>query len=128
MLKKAKSTANNIVAFAKKYLEKQEKNIEKQIDDLKKDDPFFLEDRVPSSESGTQVMEYEGHERITVVRNDLKKTLFQIKKALSRIGVGKYGKCERCGREIDPKRLKALPETTYCLKCETELEQLRKSA
>lgn len=30
---------------------------------------------------------------------------------------GKYGICEKCGKEIDEKRLKIYPEARFCLKC-----------
>ena len=29
----------------------------------------------------------------------------------------KYGICEKCGKEIDEKRLKVSPEARFCLKC-----------
>ena len=34
--------------------------------------------------------------------------------ALSRVGTGRYGVCERCGRRIDDDRLRAVPSTRYC--------------
>lgn len=44
-------------------------------------------------------------------RNELE----DIDRALSAIEKGSYGKCEICGKDIDPERLKALPTTTFCL-------------
>jgi DnaK suppressor protein len=38
--------------------------------------------------------------------------------------MGNYGICERCGQQIDPARLEALPDTTLCLKCKQEIERL----
>lgn len=34
--------------------------------------------------------------------------------ALARIGSGIYGKCEQCGAEINPDRLKAYPSARIC--------------
>ncbi len=41
----------------------------------------------------------------------------RIKVAVSRIDAGSYGECERCGGEINPKRLQALPYATECIDC-----------
>ena len=36
---------------------------------------------------------------------------------------GKYGICERCGKTIDPDRLKIFPETRLCVSCKNEAER-----
>lgn len=36
---------------------------------------------------------------------------------------GKYGICERCGKAIDPERLKIFPETRLCVTCKNEVER-----
>jgi RNA polymerase-binding transcription factor len=41
----------------------------------------------------------------------------QIKDALKRIDEGTYGVCVECGEDIDPRRLKALPNATRCISC-----------
>jgi DnaK suppressor protein len=38
-----------------------------------------------------------------------------IEAALQRIDNGTYGRCERCGNEIEPERLEAIPWATLCL-------------
>jgi DnaK suppressor protein len=43
--------------------------------------------------------------------------------ALTRTGEGTYGICARCERSIHRERLEALPEATYCLACEEEIER-----
>lgn len=45
-------------------------------------------------------------------------------RALKRIEKGDYGICEECGERISLKRLKAVPDTTYCLSCKIELESM----
>lgn len=37
--------------------------------------------------------------------------------ALTRIAAGSYGRCSRCGADIDPARLAALPTATTCIAC-----------
>ncbi len=50
----------------------------------------------------------------------LRKNLMQ---ALARIREGTFGECAKCGGEIEPKRLDALPWARYCIKCQEEMEQ-----
>jgi len=41
-------------------------------------------------------------------------SLADVRSALARLEAGEYGKCVVCGREIEPARLRAVPETPYC--------------
>ena len=50
----------------------------------------------------------------------------KIEKALVRIDEGEYDECESCGEYIAFKRLKARPETTYCIVCKEEQEKVEK--
>jgi RNA polymerase-binding protein DksA len=47
----------------------------------------------------------------------LEHKLASIDHALRRAQNGTYGTCEGCGEPIDPARLEAVPETTFCLGC-----------
>jgi len=49
--------------------------------------------------------------------------LQQVDAALQRIENGTYGKCLRCGKEIEPERLKVMPAVEYCIECQQKLEQ-----
>ncbi len=44
-------------------------------------------------------------------------TFNEIERALVRLDRGGYGICERCGKEIEIKRLEALPATPTCASC-----------
>ena len=50
-------------------------------------------------------------------------TLDLIETALERIEDGIYGQCEECGVKIPKTRLNAIPYTTLCVKCASQLEQ-----
>jgi RNA polymerase-binding transcription factor DksA len=69
------------------------------------------------ADSAEQAAQMEGDE----VTADLEQAAIleaeQIRAAVSRIDAGGYGKCESCGREINPKRLQALPYATDCIDC-----------
>lgn len=55
------------------------------------------------------------------LNENAKQVLAQVTDALERFDQGTYGTCDRCGVEIDPARLKALPYVTYCLHCQQRL-------
>lgn len=44
--------------------------------------------------------------------------LDQVHAALQRIDEGTYGICTRCGGEINPERLNALPYAEHCVRCQ----------
>lgn len=43
--------------------------------------------------------------------------LEKINAALERIKRGEFGKCLSCGKDIEEKRLKAMPTATQCMEC-----------
>lgn len=47
----------------------------------------------------------------------------EIDQALLRIDEGTYGKCERCGKEIDERRLEAVPTARYDAVCQEAIER-----
>ena len=49
--------------------------------------------------------------------------LSQIKQALAAFEDGDYGACRRCEEPIGYRRLKASPETPFCLACRAEIER-----
>lgn len=51
--------------------------------------------------------------------------LKSVREAIQRIEDGTYGTCLRCDAEISPKRLRAVPWTEYCLKCQDTAESDR---
>jgi DnaK suppressor protein len=51
----------------------------------------------------------------------LKGQLDELDAALVRIVDGKYGTCANCGKEIDPARMEARPESIYCFDCKAKL-------
>jgi len=51
------------------------------------------------------------------LENDLEKDLKDVNEALEKIKNGRYGPCEKCGQEIDLKRLEVEPMAKKCMKC-----------
>lgn len=52
-----------------------------------------------------------------------RQTLQMVEGALERIREGSFGQCISCGKEINPKRLEAVPWTRHCIECQEKLEQ-----
>ena len=55
--------------------------------------------------------------------NNDRQILAMVEGALSRIREGSFGECISCGKEINPKRLEAVPWTRHCIDCQEKLEQ-----
>jgi DnaK suppressor protein len=51
------------------------------------------------------------------------KMIAEIDQALLRIDEGTYGKCERCGKDIDERRLEAVPTARYDAACQEAIER-----
>jgi RNA polymerase-binding transcription factor DksA len=51
-----------------------------------------------------------------------RRELAEIEAALTRVGQGWFGRCERCGGTISAARLTRTPQARYCLSCETGAE------
>ncbi len=63
-------------------------------------------------------------EKNVALLSQLEKKLEGVHAALRSIDKGKYGICERCGKEIPPERLEIRPDATLCVTCQVEVEKL----
>ena len=54
--------------------------------------------------------------------NNERQTLMMVEGALARIREGNFGECISCGKEINAKRLDAVPWTRHCIECQEKLE------
>ena len=73
------------------------------------------------ADAGSKTFERE-HEMS--LANNARELLEQNERALSRLGDGTYGVCERCGKPIGKLRLQAFPRATLCVSCK-QLEERR---
>lgn len=64
-----------------------------------------------------QVTQRENEDVLNALDEESIQTLNRINAALLRIEQGSYGICEKCGAEIAPKRLEAIPFATTCINC-----------
>ena len=106
----------------KKFLEDEIKKLKKTQVSLEEGDPFSDVDRASQNSLEEDVDEQVGHLHSEVKVKFLARQIIQIRKALARIKLGKYGLCESCGKMIDTDRLAIKPDATICVKCEKDKE------
>ena len=75
-------------------------------------------------EEATETLELE---KRLVLENRIRQELSGIEHALQKFEDGTYGKCDNCGKPIDPERLEALPQASLCLNCKTQQAKNAKS-
>lgn len=100
------------------FLTGEKAKLEQKQKELDKRDPFSDPDRVnDNASSDDEAAEQLGHAQTSALKGQLDRRLVQIRKALTRIKVGNYGTCEKCGKMIDTDRLILMPEATKCASC-----------
>lgn len=107
------------------FLARQLQRLEKRRSSLEGDDPFVAGRAESIAAPDMVAADQFGHARIEAVRKELDKRIIQLRKALARVKVGKYGICEDCGQMIDTDRLMIFPEATLCISCEKKREKKR---
>lgn len=55
--------------------------------------------------------------------NNDRQLLLMVDTALGRMREGSFGECISCGKEINMKRLEAVPWTRHCIECQEKLEK-----
>lgn len=76
--------------------------------------PFFGKDR---SDDGPNAEEVEKYATLLPIEHTLELRLKDVDAALDKIKNNIYGKCEKCHRLIEEKRLKVNPEARVCMAC-----------
>lgn len=107
----------NTVKKIKDLLLRKQKKVEEEIKLLDEDDPVNSQAPAESSEPGTDSWVADTHTRTVAVKKSLQEALTKIKHALQSVSSGKYGKCENCGKKIEPARLDAVPTAILCINC-----------
>jgi len=109
----------DILKPIREFLRLEEKKLEKRKEKLEKEDPFSDPSRLTNNASpDADATEQFGHATSEALKREVERKLIQIRKALTRMKIGKYGICEKCGQMIDTDRLMVMPEATICAKCE----------
>jgi len=110
----------------KRLLEAEMNNINRTLDNMTRNNTAEQDVHTPA-----ELSNYDNHpaeiaselfqvEMNTALKVHEENILQQIKSALGRIENGTYGNCVRCGAEISPERLEALPYAEMCIQCENK--------
>lgn len=106
------------------YLAERLQVLERRKKAVVEADPFKDTSRLEDNAAiDADAAEQVGHMQSSAIRQTLDRSIIQVRKALTRIKIGKYGICERCGKMIDTDRLMVMPETTLCVDCEKKREK-----
>jgi DnaK suppressor protein len=105
-----KETKENLIAERDLLIEKLKSN-DLSVDDAETPDPVDL-----------AVRNYSKNVMLAVSENESRQ-LALIDEALLRIEDEEYGACQNCEKDINPKRLAAIPWARYCLSCQELVEQ-----
>ncbi|HPT66279.1 MAG TPA: TraR/DksA C4-type zinc finger protein [Candidatus Woesebacteria bacterium] len=127
MIKEKKRTnlsfPSRLLSPIRVFLEKRLVSLKKGKKQLKKNDPFFAENRANENAFEDDLDEQIGHFDNEIKTKFLSREIVQLRKALTRMKIGKYGICEKCGKMIDTDRLAVHPEATLCIKCSKKREE-----
>jgi len=103
----------------KRKLKEERAETEAELDHLRE----YLRGEVDADAEEADPDLYEREKTLALIRT-LENKLESIQQALRLAEKGTYGICERCGERIDPARLEALPHTTLCVKCKSQMERV----
>ena len=98
-------------------LKQKKQTIEKQLSELRSQDPFSDPDRTTDNALETDAQEETDHDRIAAITAELESKQAQVNSALNRIETGEYFRCSVCGRSIKLQRLQANPSADKCVEC-----------
>jgi RNA polymerase-binding transcription factor len=100
-------------------LEEERARVVGALEHLRSENSGSMDDEVDESHSDNHLAETAsatvGREIDYSLEENEARVLAAIDAALGRIDDGTYGKCERCGNEIEAERLEALPWATLCI-------------
>ena len=108
--KEAKEIKERLLAERELIIQKLNGN-DLSIDDSETPDPVDL-----------AVRNYSKNVMLAVSENESRQ-LALIDEALQRVEDKDYGECQNCGKEVNPKRLTAIPWARYCIDCQELVEQ-----
>lgn len=112
--------------FQNKIQEKLKQELEtaeKRLSEINTQDPYSDPSRLnDNAASDVEASEESDHDRLAALKAELLANIERVTKAMKKISDGVYGKCEKCGSEIDEKRLEVFPEAVYCFDCERHRE------
>jgi DnaK suppressor protein len=109
--------------YFKKRLETRQQELRRTVSRIEQDGRTTDEDSaqdIADRAANSYTKEFLFHQS-----NNDRQLLQMVEKALARIREGNFGECISCGKEINAKRLEAVPWTRHCIECQEKAEQGR---
>lgn len=114
----------NLLRPVSNFLTSQLSTLQRNKKKISTEDPFNNKARdLDNAAMDSEAEEQYGHARVSAIKKALSLKIVQVKKALTRVKIGKYGICEDCGNMINTDRLAVFPEATFCVRCEKKREK-----
>src|ERR1700720_1992327 len=102
----------------KKRLENRQQELRRTVNRTQADGRSADEDTAQDRAASSYTKEF-----LFSQSNNERQLLQMVDRALIRIREGSFGECIHCGKEINAKRLEAVPWTRHCIECQEKLEQ-----
>lgn len=112
-------TREQIVARERRKLLEERSRLSGELERLR--EALKTEVDVDAEEGDPDLIE---REKNVALLSQLERKKDDVEAALRLIEKGKYGTCERCGKEIPTERLEVRPDATLCVQCQVEVEKL----
>jgi DnaK suppressor protein len=112
-------TREQIVARERRKLLEERSRLSGELERLR--EALKTEVDVDADEGDPDLIE---REKNVALLSQLERKKDDVEAALRLIEKGKYGTCERCGKEIPTERLEVRPDATLCVQCQVEVEKL----
>ena len=106
----------------KKRLETRQQELRRTVNRNQADGRSADEDTAAADIADRAASSYNKEFLFSQSNND-RQLLQMVDGALARIREGSFGECISCGKEINPKRLEAVPWTRHCIECQEKLEK-----
>jgi DnaK suppressor protein len=109
------------IEYFKKRLESRQHDLRRTVTRTEQDGRTVDEDSaqdIADRAASSYTKEFLFHQS-----NNDRQLLAMVEGALERMRQGDFGECISCGKEINIKRLEAVPWTRHCIECQEKLEQ-----
>jgi RNA polymerase-binding transcription factor DksA len=114
---------SKLVEKLKERLKEQKDSITKELKNFAEEDPNLKHNwdtKFPNREDGDkddQADEAQEYDNMLSLEHSLELKLKDVNMAIEKFTEGKYGICEKCGKEIEEERLEVAPEAKLCISC-----------
>ena len=112
-----------LIEKLKKQLKEEKSALEKELEMFAKEDKNIKNNwdvRHSEREKGNmeeEADESQEYDNLISLEHNLELRLKDVNLAIEKIAKEEYGKCEKCNKDIEEKRLLVCPEARLCMKC-----------